>query len=133
MSRITFVARTAEEWRHVDPMLEDITLTLLMNWPGKYMEVTSIFRSRYEDRRLGGSGVHSADPHRALDIRVYDLGNKYQQIADQLASSLNDTYMYDPERQHLKVAVAKLHGSGPHMHLQVHPRTVAKSVFLGVV
>ncbi len=87
------------------------------------MVITSIYRTKTEDVRLGGSGVHSAKPHRALDIRVKNLVGDFQEKADEVAAILNANWAYDPDRPHLRVAISKVHGSGPHLHLQVHPKT----------
>lgn len=92
-------------------------------WPGKHMVITSIYRSKEEDKALGASGIHSTKPHRAIDIRVKNLVGDFQAKADEVADVINTIWAYDPSRPNLHVAIAKLHGSGPHLHLQVHPRT----------
>lgn len=81
-------------------------------WP---VCLTCLIRTSEEDQELGGSGLHPA--RRAADIRTYNVApEKVQVVADRL----NARWCYDPNRPELLVAVTKTHGTGPHLHLQVH-------------
>lgn len=80
--------------------------------------VTSIWRSPAEDAALEGSGVHTE--WRALDIRTRDVS---AQVVADVTRWINDRWKYDPTRPDLRVAISEPHGTGPHLHLQVHERT----------
>lgn len=80
--------------------------------------VTCIYRTKAEDDELEGTGVHSA--WRALDVRTKDVD---RDAVEDAVEHLNAEWVYDPRRLRLSVAYAKPHGSGPHLHLQVHPST----------
>lgn len=86
---------------------------------GWTVTVTSIFRSRLDDQRLGGTRVHCQYPHRAIDIRT--AGIRPELVAD-LERHLKSRWIYDPVRPGLPVAygagTGESHGSGPHLHLQ---------------
>ncbi len=123
MSRICLTARQFRESEHMYETLVDVVNDALAHWPEEFMVVTCIYRPREEDKAIGGSGIHSSIPHRAIDLRVKNFEGDFQAKADSVAASLNALWTYDPTRPHLKVAISKLHGSGPHIHLQVHPKT----------
>jgi len=86
--------------------------------------VTSFIRTKEEDDELGGSGIHVEG--RALDFRTRGIPKT---VVDWAVSYVNGKYQYDPERPALPVAYAKPHGNGPHLHLQVHNRTVLRQMF----
>jgi hypothetical protein len=122
--RISMTAQQAEEFVVLHQKLREVLRDALVRWPDDCAEVTCIFRGPSEDKKLGGSGVHATPPpYRAIDLRVRDWGPGFQQRAEQLAAELNSLWVYDPSRPHLNVAVGKPHGTGPHLHLQVHPAT----------
>jgi hypothetical protein len=113
------------------PALQEIFHQLATIWlPHRGLYITDIHR-RPSETIPGESGVHNAGPpFRAIDIRIRNLNKdpeKAQAHADSFADILNNTWVYDPKRPHLCVAVAKLHGTGSHIHLQVHTRTRRKS------
>lgn len=121
-ARLILDTRLAREWHSLHPMLLDVALALLEAWPAPELVVTSIYRTPEENEAVGAATtVHSQMPHRAMDVRVRNLEEGGAPAA--LARLLNTRFVYDPSRQALSVAVAKLHGTGPHIHLQVHPRT----------
>ena len=70
------------------------------------------------NRRIGDKGVHGTDPTRGYDLR---MRNKL--IGEAICKFINQNWIYDPERPHLKCAV--LHGEGweLHIHLQVSDST----------
>ena len=89
---------------------------------GWALKLTEVWRSPGADKKLGGSGVHPA--WRAVDIRTRDVA---PEKVEALVRHVNDKWMYgNPLRPLLKVAYHKPHGTGPHIHLQVHPRTRAR-------
>jgi len=122
-TRVSLTQGQLQNLGSLHPTLMKILEDLLAAWPGKSMVVTSIYRTREEDKALGGSGVHATTPHRALDIRVRNLSGDFQAKADEVADVINAFWVYDTERPTKHVAISKVHGSGPHIHVQVHPRT----------
>lgn len=83
------------------------------------------------DRKIKGKtkanykrGVHTVGPpYRAMDISVYTLGSDWPQEVQRLADIINEMFVYDPARPNKVVCYVKPHGTGPHIHLQVHPNT----------
>ena len=131
-ARICFTLRQFQELQNVQPELREILEDALNHWPGDTMEINCIYRTQEEEEAAGGkTGVHMTTPHRAVDLRVKNLGLNFQGKADAVAEVLNDLWSYDPSpsRTNLKVAVSKLHGSGPHVHVQVHPKTQRRVMF----
>ena len=107
-----------------DPLPRIITVSVIPRWPVGDMVITCIYRTEEEDDALGASGIHATIPPRAIDIRIRNLAvdpQKAQEKADEIAAEVNKEWLYDPTRLRLKVAVAKQHGTGPHLHLQVFP------------
>ena len=90
----------------------DIGWTLLL---------TEVWRSAEADGKLGGSGIHPA--WRAVDIRTRDVPGLH---VESVVKWINSRWQYDPLRPWMKVAYHKPHGTGPHIHLQVHARTRAR-------
>lgn len=87
----------------------------------KKIVVTSIYRTVEENRAARATTlVHCQTPHRAIDIRIRDVPAA---IVASVGQSLVDEWEYDRRQPRLNVALWKLHGSGPHLHLQVHPNT----------
>ncbi len=122
-TRICLTQGQLQNLSSLHPTLMKILDDLLAAWPGKNMIVTSIYRTREEDQELGGSGVHATIPHRAIDIRVSNLSGDFQAKAEEVADIINAFWTYDTERPTKNVAISKVHGTGPHVHVQVHPRT----------
>lgn len=122
--------RIEEEWKSgcVSPMTASIVLDgqkyALERWNWTFT-LTCIYRSPAEDRLLEGSGIHAV--WRAVDIRDHDVLG--ETVAD-LTTYLNRHYIYDPQRTSLVVAYAKPHGTGPHVHVQSHPRTILRPAFV---
>ena len=102
--------------------LVSLVYTLAEVWPaGKPMRFTSFNRSKLADKKLGASGIHSAGPpHRALDVGAVEFDQLH---IDAMAEYVNTHWVYDRNRPHLKCAISKPHGTGKHLHLQVHKRT----------
>lgn len=93
------------------PLLFKLVKTMFLLFPGEKFVITSAFRP--------GPGVHGTDPYRGLDIRSHNLNAAPEYICH----VLNKEFVYDPEREHMKVAIFHDAGQGEHIHLQVHPRT----------
>ena len=113
------------ELSDLHPKLLLVLRDLLPLWPSPFT-ITSIYRTPAEDAALSGSGIHSTTPHRALDFRIRNLSPSTPVMwrrARSLAHPINSRWQYDPSRPHLKVLLIRPHGTGPHAHLQVHPRT----------
>lgn len=83
--------------------------------------LTEVWRSWEADKALGGSGVHPS--WRAVDVRTFDIPADH---VEAVVRWVNSRWQYDPLRPWMKVAYHKPHGTGPHIHLQVHPRTRAR-------
>lgn len=116
-------SRSRAEWLsgNIDPDLAAIFLKAARyaNAVLKFQPlITSIFRSKTEDFNLDGTGVHCA--WRAIDIYADSwIDTRAAAVAD----FINTRYIYDPSRPTMSVALFKPHGSGPHVHFQVHPHT----------
>jgi len=129
-ARICFTLRQFQELQNVQPELREILEDALNHWPGDTMEITCIYRTQEEEEAAGGkTGVHRTTPHRAVDLRVKNLGLNFQGKADAVAEVLNDLWRYNEAKPNLKVAVSKPHGSGPHLHVQSHPHTKRRVMF----
>jgi hypothetical protein len=85
------------------------------NWE---FTLTSIFRTPAEDAALRASGIHV--DWRAVDVRTR---GQRQEVIDDVTNHINNAWVYDPTRPNLKVCFSEPHGSGPHAHYQVHPRS----------
>ena len=118
-----FSSKQQAEWDSgkLDRQLEKIVIwaqeQVLPDWS---FLVTCILRSEGEDHALKGTGVHTV--WRAIDIRTQgqDPG-----VVDLITRRINAHWTYDSKRPRLPVAYSKPHGTGPHLHIQTHPRTVA--------
>jgi hypothetical protein len=113
-----------EEWDNIHPTLRKVFATLIQVWPeGVPVRLTSLNRTWEEDRALKASGVHSAGPPwRAVDIGGAGIDQAH---LNAMGDFVNTVWTYDKNRpkKNLKCAVTKLHGTGKHIHLQVHKRT----------
>ncbi len=131
MKQVEIGLKQIEEYRDLDPMLHTIFWALINLWPAARIKVNSIHRTPEHDRRIKGKtkaeyqrGVHTVGPpYRAMDISVYSLGSDWQTEVERLANLINDMFQYDPARPNKVVCYVKPHGTGPHIHLQVHPNT----------
>lgn len=69
----------------------------------------------------GGTGVHSTDPCRGLDLRSWI----YTPIKlTEIETYVNTRWQYDPKRPKKKCLIIHNVGNGEHIHLQCHPNTV---------
>ncbi len=129
---LTFLdQRVMEEWesRQLSEMTRLIVLDgarFASEFLGWIFRVTSIYRSLDEDKALGGTGIHHQ--WRAVDIRTKD---RPQSDVDHIVAYLNGRYVYDPARLSKPIAYGREHGSGPHLHLQSHPNSIARTFVRG--
>ena len=81
------------------------------------LNVTSIFRKKTTD-----SGIH--EQFRAIDFKPLSK----EEYTYRLIEMINLIYTYDPKRPNLKVAAENpYHGTGQHIHIQVHDNTTGLS------
>ena len=110
-------------WAFCDlhPILREIVGVGMDLIPSKTQRITSIDRTFTEDKALKGSGVHAdGPPWRAVDI-AWD--NMTQSQIDNVCSHINSLYQYDLMRPTKVVAYGAPHGTGLHIHFQVHSNT----------
>ena len=124
---LKFVSERQErEWndsklsRRVKEIVLEAAAYAEQKW-GWNFTITSIHRTPAEDAALNASGIHV--DWRAVDVRT--RGQK-QTVVDDVARYINGRWAYDPARPHLKVCFKEAHGTGPHGHYQVHPKTRRK-------
>lgn len=115
--------RIEAEWN--DPRLSPMVRAIVTEAADHALEryeweftLTSIQRSDEEDQALGGSGVHVA--WRAVDVRTRD---RHIWMAERVGEWINERWRYDSRRPRLQCCVYKPHGTGRHLHVQVHPNT----------
>lgn len=110
------------------PTLQRVLAWLADRWPPADMEITSIHRTETENAlALAKTEIHVVGPpHRAIDLRVTNLPGDPQQAAKAIGALVNARYAYDPARPGMVVAFVEPHGTGPHVHLQVHDNTTLK-------
>jgi hypothetical protein len=127
-SRICFTPRTLGEFTSCDRKVQELLAYLALVWPDADLEVTCIHRTAEEEAAAGGkSGVHvGLPPYRAIDVRVKNLTGNAQAAAEALGAKVNERYAYDPSRPSKLCAFTAPHGTGPHIHLQVHANTTRR-------
>ncbi len=125
MPKLILSGRMGCEILDLHPKLNKILKDILSIWPAEDCVVTSIWRSADENKAAKAkSKIHVVGPpYRAVDLRITNLGAAYQTEAEEIADTINMIWAYDPDRPNYKVVYAKVHGTGPHMHCQVHPNT----------
>lgn len=116
--------RLVEESHQRHPLLVTLMHALdleaeKLGW--KKVVVTSMWRTRAENKVAGAKTlVHCQKPIRAADIRIRDQN---PEVVEMVGKALNGMFQYDPKQPRLSVALWRLHGTGPHIHLQVHANT----------
>lgn len=121
--------RRLREYRQLMDPLPEIIDDVLLAWPVGVCYVTSIHRTPSENPE-GATQIHVVGPpYRAVDFGTLnidaDADDRWQDVI-QVASRVNALWVYDPNRPNLKVCVDKIHGTAPHLHVQVHPSTRAR-------
>lgn len=131
-TRITMTKRQFRESGSLHPQLAKVVEYAAQVWPNDvpYMEITSIHRTKGENELAGAkTQMHVVGPpFRSVDLRVWNLGTLGHVMKDRMVDicmMINYKFSYDPSRPRLKVAFCRPHGTGPHIHLQVHPNTVS--------
>ena len=123
--------RQRNEWEddRVNPVLRRLVIeaqdyAALMGW---VFTATDVWRSEEEEKRYRSSGLHHA--WRALDVRVR-TGEWDDPGGLALATYMNTLWEYDPARPMMQCVLFKPHenATAPHVHFQVHPRTVRRTV-----
>lgn len=79
---------------------------------GLEFTITSIYRAN-------DSGVHGQIPVRGIDLRVRD-----DAIGSEVEGLINDHWIYDISREHMKCAMLHGEGSNLHLHIQTHQSTM---------
>ena len=93
-----------------DPTLIEILSNVESFFPG--ITITEGYRD--------GTGVHSTDPCRAIDLR----SRNYTEAGIQtIKNHINNTWIYDPERPEMECCMVHDVGRGMHFHCQVCSRT----------
>jgi hypothetical protein len=126
-SMLRFVSERQErEWNdsrlsgRVKEIVTEASEYALERW-GWNFTITSIYRTPAEDAALNASGIHV--DWRAVDVRTREQS---QAAIDDVTRYINGKWSYDPTRPNMKVCFSEPHGTGPHGHYQVHPRTKRK-------
>lgn len=127
MTTVTMSFKCLMEMQSLEPRLLSLFSNMVNLWPDGYLRVTSINRSKKQNELSGAKSlIHVVGPpYRAMDISIHGLTGG-QEKAQEMCDLLNDIFVYDPQRPTKPVAYCKPHGTGPHIHLQVHPRTRLK-------
>lgn len=125
MSILFASPRLLREFSDLDGRLYTIFFELAERFwpaPGQPCRVVCIHRTPEEERAAGGqTGIHTqGPPHRAIDVGGANLT---QAQIDLACRAINLRWEYDSERPTKQVAFGVPHGTGPHIHLQVHPAT----------
>lgn len=130
-ARLVISARCLEEYRQLDSRLHEIVRLALREW-GQLQGLAfcgRIWSSAAEELALGvpTSGIHRAGPpYRAMDLSRPPwavFGPHWQACYDRTAAVVNAVWVYDPARPDKQCAFSAPHGTGPHLHLQVHQNT----------
>jgi len=100
-----------EQLDHYHPLLKQL-MRDLEDWLWFEPTMTSEYRP-------GMGGVHDTIPLRAIDVRCKD-----DSVGFAAEKYLNERWIYDPQRHDMDVCMYHDAGSGYHLHLQVHPRSI---------
>ena len=108
---------------NLHPAMVKVLSFVINLWPEAYIRITSMNRSRAENKAAGAKSlIHVIGP----PWRSVDIGGALlkQEEIDHIADLVNEAFSYDPKRPgKYKVAYGAKHGSGKHLHLQVHDNT----------
>lgn len=134
--RLELSLRQLHEWPDIEPRLVAIvTATVMPLWPARVLRVTDIGRTEAERVALEartGQRVSRVHVHRLTDAEGVD---RYWRAIDlawddvprsswsEIGRAVNAAWEYDPRRPDKECALWADHGTGPHLHLQVHPFT----------
>lgn len=106
--------------RSLHPTMEEILIWIYRHqWPSDADMVVTRIADPDPNQK---TAIHTAGPpHRAVDLRLFNIG-AFQ--AGRIAEAVNREWTYDPTRPALRCCIVHDAGSGNHIHLQVHNRTV---------
>ena len=99
-------------------------------WHPKLIEVLLWIKVRYSEviitSAFRSSKIHPKDSgiHRTIPLRAFDMRSNVFDDPQAIADDINNAFLYDPDRPHLKVAIYHDTGSGPHFHIQCHDHTI---------
>ena len=123
-----------------DVRLRGILHLALGKWDDNPCYITSVHRSAAEEADIAiatgrpTSGIHaSGPPYRAVDLTwkgTRDHASRWAFLG-YVAVEVNKLWSYDPTRPAKVVAYAANHGTGPHIHLQVHAATTMRAPAAG--
>lgn len=111
--------RALDDWHGALDMLRQVVLFILNDaWPTDRDLIVTRIAERTPEQK---TEVHTdGPPHRAIDFRISHCPF---QTVQRVADRINETFIYDPDRPTMRVAILHDAGSGNHMHVQVHART----------
>lgn len=69
---------------------------------------------------------HKNDLHGTRPLRAVDIRSWHYEDPESVVAAVNDRWQYDPGRPQMRCALLHDSGQGPHIHIQVHPRTEEK-------
>ncbi len=121
--QLTLSTRCLWEFCQLDPLLREIVGVGFDEAPSVRLWISSIHRTDVENKAAGAkSRIHVVGPpYRSVDGGWVDMT---QAEVDKVCDEVNSRYRYDPNRPRLNVAYGKQHGTGLHIHYQVHPNTI---------
>ena len=90
-------------------------LRKLMLWTAKRFRI--FITEGHREKR------HPNDLHGTLPIRAIDIRTRIYSDPQKIADEINENWIYDPKRPHMKCAVYGDQNHLDHIHLQVHPTT----------
>lgn len=113
---------SSQLWAYLKEIIDEIAEYALVTW-GWLLCVTSIYRTDQENRDAGAkTSIHCY--WRAVDIRTRNVDPEW--VTD-VTKWANGRWIYDPNRPHLPLVYSAVHGTGPHMHVQICTNTRLRS------
>jgi len=122
--------RQLHEWPNVSPLLREIIEEAHEEvWPDNtILLITDIYRTLSENASYGAKTTIHVTPegasHRAADARTTLISDATK---EKVIDFVEKHWIYDPERPLLMAVFGAPHGSGPHLHFQVHLNTRRRS------
>lgn len=125
-SVLVLTLRQMAEYRKLMDPLPEILDDIVLEWPGRRLYLTDIHRTE-DENPLGAGMIHVVGPpYRAVDVGTTSVGDtpgSRWRVVEHVGEKINERWIYDPQRPDKKVVVVQRHGTAPHLHAQVHPRT----------
>lgn len=98
--------------KHYHPILNRLMIWIIQEFHS--VCITEAFRHQR----------HSNDLHGTIPVRAIDLRSWIYISPQEVADRINEVWQYDPTRPNMECCVYHDSGSGPHFHIQVHPKTI---------